>query len=131
MGIKLVTLDEFIEEHFVEPVYCKIDVLDYNKRLDGTNVTDVFDFFNHPKCYESNFMRFAKVADFYIAEHFYGEGVPYLYTREDVKSADFKIKEMVDISCDVDEPEATTLRTSIIETPIYGYDPQTESEVGG
>ncbi|NJX14711.1 NAD(P)-dependent oxidoreductase [Tamlana crocina] len=129
MGIKPVTVDEFIEEHFAEPVYCKIDVLDYNKRLDGTNATDVFDFFNHPERYESNFMRFAKVADFYIAGHFYGDGAPYLYTREDVKSVDFNIKVVADISCDVDGPVATTLRASTIENPIYGYDPQTESEV--
>ena len=74
-------------------------------------------------------MEFAKVTDFYIAGHFYGDGAPYLYTRQDVKSPDFKIKVVADISCDVDGPVATTLRASTIADPIYGYNPQTETEV--
>ncbi|UKM64661.2 NAD(P)-dependent oxidoreductase [Flavobacteriaceae bacterium GSB9] len=129
MGIKSVSVEEYLNAHFNEPVYCKIDVLDYNKRKDGQIINDVFDFFNHPEAYDSNFMRFAKVTDFYIAGHFYGDGAPYLYTREDVKSADFKIKVVADISCDVDGPVATTLRASTIAEPIYGYNPQTEKEI--
>ncbi|WP_282121748.1 NAD(P)-dependent oxidoreductase [Algibacter mikhailovii] len=129
MGIKSVSVENYLNKNFAEPVYCKIDVLDYNKRLDGNLVTDVFDFFNHPKKYESDFMRFAKVSDFYIAGHFYGDGAPYLYTREDVKSPDFNIKVVADISCDVDGPVATTLRASTIADPIYGYDPESEAEI--
>jgi len=127
--IKSVSVQDYLNKSFDTPVYCKIDVLDYNKRLDGTEVTDVFDFFNHPEKYESNFMRFAKVTDFYIAGHFYGDGAPYLYTREDVKSSDFNIKVVADISCDLDGPVATTLRASTIADPIYGYHPETEQEI--
>ncbi|GAL71192.1 lysine ketoglutarate reductase [Jejuia pallidilutea] len=129
MQIQSVSVEDYLNKSFDTPVYCKIDVLDYNKRLDGTAVTDVFDFFNHPEKYESNFMRFAKVTDFYIAGHFYGDGAPYLYTREDVKSPDFNIKVVADISCDVDGPVATTLRVSTIADPIYGYHPETEQEI--
>ena len=129
MAIRKVSVEDYLNKVFNEPVYCKIDVLDYNKRKDGKKVDDVFNFFNNPQEYESNFMRFAKVTDFYIAGHFYGTGAPYLYTREDVKSPDFNIKVVADISCDVDGPVATTLRASTIADPIYGYDPETESEI--
>ncbi|MGC1204634.1 MAG: NAD(P)-dependent oxidoreductase [Flavobacteriaceae bacterium] len=128
MGIKSVSVEEYLTNHFNQPVYCKIDVLDYNKRKDG-KVIDNFDFFNNPQDYVSDFMRFAEVTDYYIAGHFYGDGAPYLYTRDDVKSPDFNIKVVADISCDVDGPVATTLRASTIANPIYGYDPQTESEI--
>ena len=128
MKIKSVSINDYLNKVFNEPVYCKIDVLDYNKRKDG-NVIDMYDFFNNPKDYESDFMRFAKVTDYYIAGHFYGDGAPYLYTRDNVKSPDFKIKVVADISCDVDGPVATTLRASTIEDPIYGYNPQTEAEI--
>ncbi|MEC3907230.1 NAD(P)-dependent oxidoreductase [Tamlana sp. 2201CG12-4] len=128
MQIKSVSVEAYLNQTFNEPVYCRIDVLDYNKRIDGQHVDDVFNFFNNPQDYESNFMRFAKVTDFYIAGHFYGDGAPYLYTRTDVKSPDFNIKVVADISCDVDGPVATTLRASTIADPIYGYDPQTELE---
>lgn len=128
MNIKSVSVQEYLNGTFNEPVYCKINVLDYNKRKDG-KVIDVFDFFNNPQDYTSNFMRFAKVTDYYIAGHFYGDGAPYLYTRDDVKSPDFNIKVVADISCDVDGPVATTLRASTISDPIYGYDPISESEI--
>jgi alanine dehydrogenase len=128
MKIKQVSVNSYLKETFNEPVYCKIDVLDYNKRKDG-KVINNYDFYNNPQDYESNFMEFAKVTDFYIAGHFYGDGAPYLYTRQDVKSPDFKIKVVADISCDVDGPVATTLRASTIADPIYGYNPQTETEV--
>tara|TARA_R110002050_G_scaffold295079_1_gene453534 strand:+ start:2312 stop:3523 length:1212 start_codon:yes stop_codon:yes gene_type:complete len=128
MHIKSVSVNDYLNTTFSEPVYCKIDVLDYNKRKDG-KVIDNFDFFNNPQEYESDFMRFAKVTDYYIAGHFYGDGAPYLYTRNDVKSPNFNIKVVADISCDVDGPVATTLRASTIANPIYGYDPQTETEI--
>ncbi|WMI67088.1 NAD(P)-dependent oxidoreductase [Aestuariibaculum sp. YM273] len=127
MEIEQVSVEDYLNKTFSKSVYCKIDVLDYNKRKDG-QVIDNFDFFNHPEDYQSDFMRFAKVTNFYIAGHFYGDGAPYLYTRDDVKSLDFNIKVVADISCDVDGPVATTLRASTIADPIYGYDPQTESE---
>lgn len=128
MSIKKVSVEAYLDEIFNEPVYCKIDVLDYNKRKDG-NVIDMFDFFDNPQDYVSDFMRFAKVTDYYIAGHFYGDGAPYLYTRDDVKSQNFNIKVVADISCDVNGPVATTLRASTIADPIYGYDPQSETEI--
>ncbi|MEL0652591.1 NAD(P)-dependent oxidoreductase [Algibacter sp. TI.3.09] len=128
MSIKSVSVTNYLNSSFNEPVYCKIDVLDYNKRKDG-QVIDNQDFFDNPQDYESSFMRFAKVTDYYIAGHFYGDGAPYLYTRSDVKSPDFNIKVVADVSCDVDGPVATTLRASTIADPIYGYNPETESEI--
>lgn len=128
MHIKKVSINEYLSQTFNEAVYCKIDVLDYNKRIDGT-VIDMFDFFDNPQDYVSDFWRFSKVTDYFIAGHFYGDGAPYFFTREDAKSKDFNIKVVADISCDVDGPVASTLRASTIANPIYGYDPQTEREV--
>ncbi|HEY9221208.1 MAG TPA: NAD(P)-dependent oxidoreductase [Lutibacter sp.] len=128
MQMRQVTVDEFLTQTFEEPVYVQIDVLDYNKRKDGV-VKDVNDFFRNPQEYESDFMRFAKVADMYITGHFYGVGAPKIFTNEDAKSPDFNIKVVADISCDVDGPLASTIRSSTIEKPIYGYNPKTGQEV--
>jgi alanine dehydrogenase len=128
MEMREVSVDEFLTQTFEEAVYVQIDVLDYNKRKDGI-VKDENDFFNNPQEYESDFMRFAKVADLYIVGHFYGVGAPYIFTKEDAKSPDFKIKVVADISCDVDGPVATTIRSSTIADPNYGYNPKTEQEV--
>ncbi|WP_166382564.1 NAD(P)-dependent oxidoreductase [Polaribacter sp. 11A2H] len=128
MSIKEVSVDEYVSNSFDEPVYCLADVLDYNKRKDGQTL-DNFDFYDYPEKYESDFMRFAKVSDFFIAGHFYGNGAPYLFTREDAKAKEFNIKFVADISCDVDGPVASTLKSSTIADPIYGYNAQTETEV--
>lgn len=127
MQLRQVNVTEYLNQDFDEAVYCQIDVLDYNQRKDGRSLGQQ-DFFQNPEAYESTFIRFAKETDLYIAGHFYGDGAPYLYTREDVKHPDFKIKVVGDISCDIDGPVATTLRASTIADPIYGYDPQSESE---
>lgn len=129
MAIKKVSVNSYLKDTFTEPVYCLVDVLDYNKRKDG-QVIDNKDFYNHPENYMSDFNRFAKVTDYFIAGHFFGDGSPFLYTKEDAKSPDFKIKFVADISCDIDGPVASTIRPSTIADPIYGYNPKTGSEVG-
>ena len=128
LKIKEVSVDDYLKEEFDEAVYVQLDVLDYNKRKDGQQL-DMFDFFDNPKDYVSTFKRFTKVSDMYIAGHFYGKGAPVFYTKEDMKSPDFNIKIVADISCDVDGPVASTIRSSTIAEPNYGYNPQTESEV--
>jgi saccharopine dehydrogenase (NAD+, L-lysine-forming) len=127
MGMRRVNVADYLEKTFNEPVYCQIDAGEYNKRKDGVRGTKA-DFFANPDEYKSNFFRFAKVSDFYIAGHYFGQGSPYLFTREDAKHQDFKIKVVADVSCDIDGPVASTIRPSTIADPIYGYDPMAESE---
>jgi len=128
LGISEVSDTVFLTSKFTEPVYCLIDVMEYNKRKDG-KAGDKFEFYKDPSGYESNFMPYAKASDMFIAGHFYGNGAPYLFTREDAKHPDFNINLVSDISCDVNGPVASTLRASTIADPFYGYDPQTEKEV--
>ncbi|GGW36946.1 NAD(P)-dependent oxidoreductase [Arenibacter certesii] len=128
MGLKKVNATDFLNKEFTQPVYCQIDASKYNKRTDGI-VGSRADFFENPKEYTSNFFRFARVTDLYIAGHFYDEGAPYLLTKEDVRQKDFKIKVIADISCDINGPIAPTIRASTIADPVYGYDPITGSEV--
>ncbi|MBL4905629.1 MAG: alanine dehydrogenase [Flavobacteriaceae bacterium] len=128
MKIQKVSVEAYLTETFSAPVYCMIDALDYNKRIDGQVLTKR-DFYNNPKAYVSNFMRFAKVTDYFIAGHFFGDDSPYLFTRKDARSPDFNIKLVADVSCDIDGPVASTIRSSTIADPIYGYDPETATGI--
>ena len=128
LQIKDVSDALYLTSDFTEPVYCMVDVMEYNKRADGT-VGDKWAFYKDPSGYESNFMPYATQTDFFIAGHFYGNNAPYLFTRADAKKQEFRINLVADISCDVDGPVASTLRASTIAEPFYGYDAQTESEV--
>lgn len=127
LGITEVSVDEYLQREFEIPVYCKIDVLDYNKRKDG-QLRNNQDFYQHPEEYVSDFLRFARVSDVFIAGHFYGEGAPVFFAKEDLKVPDFKIRLVADISCDINGPIATTIRASTIADPFYGYDPHTDAE---
>ena len=127
MSIKQVSVDDFLDRQFNEPVYVQIDVLDYNQRKDG-KVLDITDFFNNPSEYESNFMKFANVSDFYIACHYWDEEAPVLFSRQNACTKDFNIKVVADISCDINGPIASTIKASTIADPIFGYDPETGEE---
>ncbi|AUC80760.1 NAD(P)-dependent oxidoreductase [Lacinutrix sp. Bg11-31] len=128
LKIKEVSDALYLTSDFTEPVYCMADVMEYAKRKDG-KVGDKFEFYKDATGYISNFMPYAKVSDFFIAGHFYGDGAPYLFTREDAKHPEFKINLVADISCDIDGPVASTIRPSTIADPFYGYDAKTEKEV--
>lgn len=127
LKIKEVSHIDYVNNEYNHPVYCHIDVLDYNKRKDGAQ-GDFFAFCKDPSGYESDFMKYAEVTDYFIAGHFYGDGAPYLFTREDAKKDDFKIRLIADISCDINGPVASTIKSSTIEDPFYGYNVKTEKE---
>lgn len=127
MRIKEVSANDFLNKIYTEPVYTQIDVLDYNRRKDG-EMRDNQDFYNHPGEYVSDFEKFTKVADIFMAGHFFGNGSPAILTREMLAAPDNKIKVVADISCDVDGPVACTLRSSTIADPFYGYLPNTGTE---
>jgi alanine dehydrogenase len=128
MKIKQVAIEDFLSKQYSEPVYTQIDVLDYNKRIDGS-ISAKSDFYKNPQEYTSDFGRFSKVADVFMAGHFHGNGAPDILTREMLQAADNKIQVVADISCDVDGPIACTLKASTIAEPFFGYLPSEHIEV--
>ncbi len=128
LGIKKLSVEDYLAFEGKEPVYCIIDVLDYNKKKDGTKGNQQ-EFFKEPEKYDSDFLRFAKSSDLFISGHFYGDGAPVFFTAEDANSKDFRMKYIADISCDINGPIASTIRPSTIAEPFYGYNPETETEV--
>ncbi|OXA93949.1 NAD(P)-dependent oxidoreductase [Flavobacterium hercynium] len=126
--IKEITVDNYLTKKYTQAVYVQLDVLEYNKRIDGQEL-DFKDFVAHPEAYVSNFERFTKVSDIYFAGHFHAAGAPMILTREMLNASDCKLKIVADISCDVNGPIACTLRSSTIEEPLYGYFPLEDKEV--
>lgn len=128
MNIQKLSVQDYLNYQGSGVVYCQLKVTDYNKRIDGQEGS-IAEFFNNPELYEGDFARFSSNSDMYLACHFWGEGSPFIFTREEASHPDFKLKVISDISCDIDGPVASTLRPSTIKEPLYGYDPQSESEV--
>jgi len=126
--IKEVTVENYLTKNYTQSVYVQLDVLEYNKRIDG-QVLDFNDFTSHPEAYVSDFEKFTKVSDIYYAGHFYDNAAPMILTQEMLNASDCKVRVVADISCDVNGPIACTLRSSTIEEPIYGYFPLENKEV--
>ena len=125
IGIRQVSPNEFLNKSFDEPVFVHLNTLDYNKRIDGS-ASSKSDFYTNPGSYQSDFLKFAKTAEMFVAGHYYAAGSPFLFTREDAKLKEFKIRTVADISCDINGPVACTIHPSTIQNPIYGYNPLTE-----
>jgi len=122
-----VTPEEFVGKKITKPVFTQLGVAHYNKKKDGSSF-DNKEFYDHPERFDSDFMRFAEMADMYVSCHYWDERAPYIFTREDAAKGKFSIKMVADISCDIDGPVASTLRPSTIEDPLYGYNPLSEKE---
>ena len=123
-----VSKEDFLTKEFDGAVFTHLDTESYNARISDGGF-DKSEFYGDPSGYKSTFPTYAAVADMYIACHYYAEGAPFLYTRDDMKNADWNVSVVADISCDIDGPVASTIKPSTIADPIYGYDPTTESEV--
>jgi alanine dehydrogenase len=119
--------EDFIERQFDIPVVCQIGPQHYTKRRDGKEF--VFsEFVKNPREYVSAFLPYAKVTDILITGHFWDPASPVLFTHDDMRSPDFRISIIADVTCDVNGSVPSTVRVSTIADPFYGYNPWTEKE---
>lgn len=128
MRIREVHPVDYLREDFGEPVFTHLDLEDYNRRKSDGGF-DFKEFCDDPLDYESTFMAFGRSTDLFIAGHFWAEGSPFLYTRQDIRDEGWRISVVADISCDIDGPVASTLEPCTIADPMYGYDPVAEKRV--
>ncbi|MDG2267518.1 MAG: NAD(P)-dependent oxidoreductase, partial [Alphaproteobacteria bacterium] len=110
-NIRQVNKEEFVDIKFNEPVFVQLNTEDINLKSDG-NAFNKKEFYSNPSVYISNFMHYAKYADIFIAGHYFKQGSPSFFTKEDMRSSYFKIKTVADISCDIDGPIPCTIRSS-------------------
>ncbi len=127
LPIKEVSPSEFISDTFDSPVYTHLEIEDYYARRDGSEF-DKSEFYRSPESYKSTFPQYLGVTDMYIPCHYWSDKADFIVTRDDLKQPGVKLSVVADISCDIDGPVACTIRPSKIADPIYGYNPQTESE---
>lgn len=119
--IREVSAEEFLTAEFDEPVFTHLNTPDYFKRADDLGY-DQDEFYSDPSNYISVFPEYCKAADMYIACHYWADGSPHFFSKEDLKSPEWRLKVIADISCDIEVPIPTTIRASKIADPIYGYD---------
>ena len=124
MGIRRVSVYDYLYLDFSEPVYAQLRSSDYNRRRDG-RVWDTANFHQEPAAYESTFGNFTPVTDLLIACAYWDPAAPRLFAESDTQRADFKLDTIADVTCDVNGSIPLTKRSTTIEEPAFDYDPTT------
>jgi alanine dehydrogenase len=124
MGIRRVSVYDYLYLDFNEPVYAQLRSSDYNRRRDG-RVWDTTNFHQEPAAYESTFGNFLPVTNLLIACAYWDPAAPRLFSEADTQLADFKLDTIADVTCDVNGSIPLTQRSTTIEAPAFDYDPAT------
>ena len=124
MGIRRVSVYDYLYHDFNEPVFTQLLSSDYNRRRDG-RVWDTRDFHKNPQEYESTFGHFLPVTDLLIACAYWHPAAPRLFTEADTQRPDFRINTIADVTCDVNGSVPTTKRSTTIADPAFDYNPAT------
>ncbi len=125
-GIAEVSPRDFLEHKYDHAVFTRLDPEDYVVKNDGS--FNLHEFYNDPIDYISNFHPYLAVADVFVACHFWNDKSPVFFTADDLNEKDFGISLIADISCDLEGPIPTTIRTSSIDDPFYDIKPDDLTE---
>lgn len=122
-----VSPEDFVTKQFDVPVVSQIGPQHYTHHRKG-HPFSFGNFVKQPGDYESAFLPFAMATDILITGHYWDPRSPVFFTTEDMKSPEFRISIVADISCDIGGPLPCTLRASTIADPFYAYNPHLEIE---
>ncbi|MCS6821917.1 MAG: NAD(P)-dependent oxidoreductase [Microscillaceae bacterium] len=124
-GVEQVSPQNFLTKNYAKPVFTALHSLEYHKLKENIDIASQ-NFYLFPQNYISDFIKYARVADVLITTHFWSPQAPKLFTLQEARQADFKIKVIGDISCDINGSVPCTVQTSTIDNPFYDYNPYTE-----
>ena len=129
MKIKKVDPHSFLYKEHHEIVYTQLHSKDMF-HCEGHDEFDPAHYHQHPELYRSSFYPFTKAADVFINGIYWDKRIPAFFSKEQMSEKDFKIKVIGDITCDIapDSSVPSTIRSTIIAEPIFGYDPLTGTE---
>lgn len=130
MGIRQVSPNDFLVKKYKEPVFALLMSDDYAARKDGS-AFDKDDFHLSPDLFKSTFKPFTKVCDLMINGVYWDNKAPSFFTLDDMREDDFSIQAVADITCDIAPVSSipSTVRSSTIADPIFGFDPIKEEEI--
>ena len=130
-GFRQLSTTEFLTAAGVGAVFTQVGVDDYvNPTGRPKAPVDKAEFYAHPGRYESNFLRFTRVADVMVHGIFWDSRAPAMFTTELMSDEDFRIRVISDVTCDIAPVTSipATLRASTIAQPYFGFDPERGEE---
>ncbi|MBS4043847.1 MAG: alanine dehydrogenase [Chitinophagaceae bacterium] len=124
MDIQEVEPEEFIEQKFTYPVYVHLKGKDLYQHKITENYKRL-DFHQNPQDYNCLFKKYLPFTDVLLNGVYWDTQVPRLFEMEDLKSNQFKISTIADITDDKHGSIPCNLGDQSIENPVYGVDRNT------
>jgi saccharopine dehydrogenase (NAD+, L-lysine-forming) len=125
LGIIEVEPDEFLERDFSYPVFVQLK----GGSLYGHRETGLYnreDFHAHPHNYDCKFLPYTKAADILMNGIYWEKNMAPLFEWKDLRSADFRIRTIADITDDKDGSVPCNIGDGTKEEPVYGVDKMTQ-----
>jgi saccharopine dehydrogenase (NAD+, L-lysine forming) len=124
LGIHEVEPFDYLHKQYEYPVYVDLKGRDlYRRKTDGTYNRQ--NFHDHPEEYDCTFAPFAKETDVLMNGIYWDKNIPPLFSLDDFKRNDFRIKTIADITNDEYGSIPINCGDGNIENPVYGVDKRT------
>jgi len=121
MDIQEVEPDEFLQETFSYPVYVHLKGADlYRHKTDGTYRR--LHFHQHAHEYDCLFETYTRAADILMNGIYWDESIPRLFSIETMKSPDYRMFTIADITDDKNGSVPCNLGDASADNPVYGVD---------
>lgn len=128
LQIEEVSPADYLIKTYNHPVYTVL-LSEHLYRSKETKSYNRADFHQNPQNYESNFAPYTQVTDLMMNGIFWHPAAPVFFSKADMRRADFKIRVIADVTCDINGSVPATLRATKIGDPVMGYDPISEQEI--
>jgi alanine dehydrogenase len=113
--------DEYLENEFEYPVYVHLKGASlYTHKIKGTYNRN--DFHLQPESYQCNFEKYIPHTDILMNGIYWDKNIPRLFENEALKSPNFRIQTIADITDDANGSIPCNLGDSSIDDPVYGVD---------
>ena len=121
MGIHEVDAEDYLKRRFSYPVYTQLKGAElYRHKETGKYSRE--DFHDNPGNYDCRFHPYVSQTDILMNGVYWEKGMPRLFEKEDVRSDDFIIRTIADITDDVNGSVPINIGDQPMEDPIYGVD---------
>ena len=111
--------DEFLQKKFTYPVYVHLKGSNLYERKDNKRYSRD-DFHHHPENYDCKFKQYLSHTDILLNGVYWDKNIPRLFDNEDLKTEDFAIQTIADVTDDMYGSVPCNLGDSTIEEPVYG-----------
>jgi alanine dehydrogenase len=126
LGIIELEPDEFLSRNFTYPVFTQLKGagLYRHKEHGGYNRED---FHAHPESYHCLFKPYTGASDILLNGIYWEPNMPRLFEWEDLRSPEFRIRTIADITDDKDGSVPCNLGDGTMEEPVYGVNRSTRA----